>query len=49
MFFTTKLNGSGLGVSLSDEIIRGHDGRMDYYSKVGIGTKVVVKLPIVVL
>lgn len=49
MFFTTKLNGSGLGVSLSDEIIRGHDGRMDYYSKVGIGTKVVVKLPIVML
>ena len=49
MFFTTKANGSGLGVSLSDEIIRGHDGRMDYYSKVGIGTKVVVKLPIVML
>lgn len=49
MFFTTKSNGSGLGVSLSDEIIRAHDGKMDYYSKLGRGTKVVVKLPIVMI
>jgi len=49
MFFTTKQSGSGLGVSLSDEIIRGHDGKMTYYSKVGIGTRVIVKLPIIVL
>lgn len=49
MFFTTKKSGSGLGVSLSDEIIRGHGGFMEYSSKVGKGTKVVVKLPIVVL
>ena len=49
MFFTTKSNGSGLGVSLSDEIIKGHGGSMDYYSNFGIGTRVVVKLPIVML
>lgn len=49
MFFTTKSNGSGLGVSLSDEIIRSHNGKMDYYSKLGRGTKVVVKLPIVMI
>lgn len=49
MFFTTKSNGSGLGVSLSDEIIRAHDGKLDYYSKLGKGTRVVVKLPIVVI
>lgn len=49
MFFTTKTNGSGLGVSLSDEIIRGHGGKMSYYSKVGIGTRVIVKLPIVMI
>ena len=47
MFFTTKKNGSGLGVSLSDEIIKAHNGNMDYYSRVGVGTRVVVKLPVI--
>lgn len=49
MFFTTKIKGSGLGVSLSNEIIKAHQGSIDYSSKLGKGTKVVVKLPIVVL
>ena len=49
MFFTTKVSGSGLGVSLSNEIIKAHCGSIDYSSKVGIGTKVVVKLPVIVL
>ena len=46
MFYTTKVNGNGLGVSLSDEIIKAHGGSIDYFSKVGHGTRVVVKLPI---
>ncbi len=49
MFFTTKVKGSGLGVSLSNEIIKAHQGSIDYYSKLGHGTKVVVKLPIAML
>ena len=49
MFFTTKVKGSGLGVSLSNEIIKAHNGSIEYSSKLGKGTKVVVKLPIVVL
>ena len=49
MFFTTKVRGSGLGVSLSNEIIKAHDGSVDYVSKLNIGTKVIVKLPIYVL
>ena len=49
MFFTTKKNGSGLGVSLSDEIVKAHNGNIDYYSRVGVGTKVVVKLPIIMI
>lgn len=49
MFFTTKVKGSGLGVSLSNEIVKAHNGSIDYSSKVGKGTKVIVKLPIVVL
>ena len=49
LFFTTKPNGSGLGVSLSNEIIKAHNGSIEYTSKVGKGTKVVVKLPIVMI
>ena len=46
MFFTTKIKGSGLGVSLSNEIIKAHNGSIDYISKPNKGTKVIVKLPI---
>ncbi len=49
MFFTTKVRGTGLGVSLSNEIIKAHFGSIDYYSRLGYGTKVVVKLPVIVL
>ena len=49
MFFTTKEKGSGLGVSLSCEIIKAHNGSIDYFSRVGYGTRVVVKMPIVVV
>lgn len=45
MFFTTKLNGSGLGVCLSNEIIKAHNGELIYTSKEGVGTKVIIRLP----
>lgn len=45
MFFTTKLNGSGLGVCLSNEIIKAHNGELIYTSKEGVGTKVTIRLP----
>lgn len=45
-FYTTKKNGTGLGVSLSCEIIEAHKGTISYRSKVKIGTKVIVSLPI---
>lgn len=45
MFFTTKLNGSGLGVCLSNEIIKAHNGELIYASKEGVGTKVTIRLP----
>ena len=45
-FYTTKVRGTGLGVSLSDEIIKAHNGELIYESKENIGTKVTIKLPL---
>ena len=45
MFFTTKSNGSGLGVCLSNEIVKAHNGELIYTSKEGVGTKVTIRLP----
>lgn len=46
MFYTTKQKGSGMGVSLSKEIIELHNGSIEYFSSLGKGTKVVVSFPI---
>ena len=46
-FFTTKQNGTGLGVLLSKEIINAHNGNIEYKSKEGEGTIVVITLPII--
>ena len=45
-FYTTKIRGTGLGVSLSNEIISAHHGTLEYYSNEGVSTKTVVKIPI---
>lgn len=45
-FFTTKTNGTGLGISLSNEIILAHGGTLEYTSKVGEGTTFKIILPI---
>ena len=46
-FYTTKARGTGLGVSLSDEIINAHNGTLEYESKEFLGTKVTIKLPLI--
>ena len=46
LFFTTKKNGTGLGVVLSNEIVSAHNGEIKYESKINVGTKVIIKLPI---
>lgn len=46
LFFTTKRNGTGLGTSLSKEIVELHGGNIKYYSEVGLGTKVIISLPL---
>lgn len=45
-FFTTKKNGTGLGVLLSTEIINAHNGKLEYKSEENIGTTVTITLPL---
>ena len=46
LFYTTKKNGTGVGVALCKEIINAHEGTIEYDSKLNKGTKVLIKLPI---
>ncbi|MDC3417699.1 ATP-binding protein [Aquibacillus salsiterrae] len=46
-FFTTKKEGTGLGLIISFNIIRSHGGTIDLQSKEGAGTTFTIKLPIV--
>lgn len=46
MFYTTKQEGTGLGVVLSNEIIKAHNGTLKYESKLNRGTKAIIKLPL---
>jgi len=47
-FFTTKgeQEGTGLGLSICSTIVRDHGGSIGASSKVGVGTKIVINLPI---
>lgn len=47
-FFTTKPvgQGTGLGLSLSYKMIKEHNGRIDVFSKPGVGTRFRIWLPI---
>lgn len=44
-FFTTKNQGSGIGLSLSRQIVRAHGGRIRAYSTPGDGTRFEIILP----
>lgn len=42
-FFTTKKNGSGIGLSLSKQIMRNHSGNISAKSQIGEGTEFLLK------
>jgi signal transduction histidine kinase len=46
-FFTTKENGTGLGLSVSDRIIKNHGGCISVSSRLNEGTHFVISLPLI--
>ena len=44
--YTTKIQGTGLGLSVCQQVIAKHNGSLDVHSKVGVGTTFTVRLPI---
>lgn len=45
-FYSTKTNGTGLGLSIVKEIVENHSGTLEIVSKVDMGTKITIKIPI---
>jgi len=45
-FYTTKRNGTGLGMMITQEIVKKHGGKMEVESEEGKGTTVSVYLPV---
>jgi len=45
-FYTTKLKGHGLGLSIVHQIIKMNGGKIDLESNLGKGTKVIIEFPI---
>ena len=46
LYYTTKAQGSGIGLSMVYRIVQLHDGRIDVESEVDRGTVMVVTLPV---
>jgi PAS domain S-box-containing protein len=44
-FYTTKNDGSGLGLTIASQIVRDHDGEIRIETKEGVGTTVSLRLP----
>ena len=45
LYFTTKAEGTGLGLSLVHRIVSEHGGRIEVQSALGAGTRFTIQLP----
>jgi len=48
LYFTTKKEGSGIGLAMAFRIVQLHDGTIDFTSEPGKGTTFVIRLPLAV-
>jgi signal transduction histidine kinase len=48
LYFTTKTEGSGIGLAMTFRIVQLHDGTVDFTSQPGKGTTFVLRLPVLV-
>ena len=46
LYFTTKKEGSGIGLAMTFRIVQLHDGTIDFTSEPGKGTTFSIRLPI---
>jgi signal transduction histidine kinase len=46
LYFTTKLDGTGMGLSMAHQIVSEHGGRIEVESEVGKGTTFTITLPL---
>jgi signal transduction histidine kinase len=44
--FTTRRHGTGLGLTLCRRVVAAHGGEIDVESEEGLGTRVVMRLPV---
>jgi len=48
LYFTTRKEGSGIGLAMTFRIVQLHDGTIDFTSEPGKGTTFLIRLPIAV-
>ncbi len=46
MYYTTKTDGTGIGLALVRRVVELHHGSVEFLSTVGRGTTVIVRLPL---
>ncbi len=45
-FYTTKTNGTGLGMGIAKKVMDAHNGRIEVHSQAGTGTEFLISIPI---
>jgi two-component system, sporulation sensor kinase E len=45
-FYTTKSNGTGLGMGIAKKVMDAHNGKVELHSQVGVGTQFQISIPV---